>query len=877
MAVENLQNIHIDEIETRTPALSAWSGGLLGLLFPVFGWIIDSLAHEYGFSIQGFVRMHLDNPIHFIVDSAPLVTATLAFYYAKFNQNRMQKLMAIIEKRTDDIHRNAELARQIGENQEDIQFSDIANQDQLGKSLILMHKNLQENTKKEYEQNWVAKGKEYISVALQKFTDISDLTYRTLVRLTEYTGAIQGAFYLYNDEKQVLENIATYAYNRRKYPEQTIRIGEGLIGQAAYEMAAIYRKEIPQDYMTITSGILGNKKPSSLIIVPLISDEKLQGIIELASLEDHIPKLTRVFLRELSSVIAQTIFNLKANQRTTELLEDSRKMTVELQKREEILKMNAEDMKRASTDLELSNKQLETQIQEVERGQKRLYSLLENASEVISIYDESGIVKYESPSAISILGYEPEKTIDKNAFQIQTSILYTLTYDKFKKLLTEPGASETFELSYTKLSGEQVWLEAVGRNLIDNAAIAGILFNTRDITVRKIAEQAQRMSGEMQALSENSVDIIIRLSLDGTFYYVNPTITTYTGINKNELIKNKLDNVQLPENIIKVLEETMGVILDTSVKQNTEFDFKDTEGQKHIMQMNAIPEFNEGALETVLFVIHDITKQKAIELEIVEKNKAISDSINYAQRIQSAIIPDTKIMRDFFGESFIFYRPKDVVSGDFPWLFVKSADSIYIAAVDCTGHGVPGALLSFVGYFLLNNIVDHDVDYTAGQVLDRLHKGVQTTLRQDKEGANARDGMDMALLKIEKNKKQIQFSGAHRPLYFLREGKISEFKGNKKSIGGIPTRRGRREEKDFQNFVIDYTEGDRLFIFSDGLPDQVGGPKNRKYQAIRMREKIVATQPNTMQQVFKSFTSDFDEWQGGNKQIDDVLLIGIEL
>jgi serine phosphatase RsbU (regulator of sigma subunit) len=130
---------------------------------------------------------------------------------------------------------------------------------------------------------------------------------------------------------------------------------------------------------------------------------------------------------------------------------------------------------------------------------------------------------------------------------------------------------------------------------------------------------------------------------------------------------------------------------------------------------------------------------------------------------------------------------------------------------------------------------------------------------------------------LKKNKKQIQFSGAHRPLYFLRDGTISEYKGNKKSIGGIPTRLGRREEKDFQNHVINYQDGDRLYIFSDGLPDQVGGPKNRKYQAVRMREKIVDTQPNTMQQVFKSFTSDFDEWQGGNKQIDDVLLIGIEL
>ncbi len=877
MAVDNSRHIDTVTLESRPPVYHAWTGAIFGLFFPLGAWIIDSYLKQHGFSVQGLVDMHLTNPIHFIIDTAPVVLFILSYYFAQSNQNRIQTLSKIIEQKSEDIQRNVELAKKIGSNESDIAFSEITNQDALGESLLLMHKNLQENAQKEYEQNWMAKGKEYISVALTKFTDISDLTYQTLVRLTTYTNTIQGAFYLYDDDKDILENIATYAYNRRKYPMQRIQIGEGLIGQAAYEKAPIYRREIPQDYMTITSGILGHRKPSSLVIVPLISDEKLQGIIELASLNDSISDLTRKFLDELSSIVAQTIFNLKANRRTTELLEESRKMTIELQNREEILKKNAEDMKRASAELALSNKNLETQIQEVERGQKRLYSLLENASEVISIYDESGIVKYESPSARSILGYDPEKTIDKNAFQIQTSILHSLTYDKYKKLLSEPNASHTYELSYTKPSGEQMWLEAVGRNLIDNAAIAGILFNTRDITVRKIAEQAQRMSGEMQALSENSVDIIIRLSLDGTFYYVNPIIKDYTGIDKNELIKNKLENAELPENVNKVLEETMQKILEEPVKQDAEFNFKDADNKKHIMQLNAIPEFNEDKLETVLFVIHDITEQKAIEMEIKEKNKAISDSINYAQRIQSAIIPDTKIMRDFFPESFIFYSPKDIVSGDFPWLFVKSSETIYIAAVDCTGHGVPGALLSFVGYFLLNNIVDHDIDYTAGQVLDLLHKGVQKTLRQDKEGANARDGMDMALVKIEQQKKQLQFSGAHRPLYFLREGKITEYRGNKKSIGGIPTRRGKKEEKDFQNYVIDYLSGDRLFIFSDGLPDQVGGPRNRKYQAVRMREKIVETQPIGMHQVLQGFTSDFDDWKGENKQIDDVLLIGIEL
>ena len=203
-----------------------------------------------------------------------------------------------------------------------------------------------------------------------------------------------------------------------------------------------------------------------------------------------------------------------------------------------------------------------------------------------------------------------------------------------------------------------------------------------------------------------------------------------------------------------------------------------------IMQIKAIPEFNEEkALESILFVAHDMTEIKKIEQEIKEKNKKISDSINYAQRIQTSILPDTNFIQRHFPRSFIFYRPKDVVSGDFPW-FVKKDETFYVAAVDCTGHGVPGALLSFIGYFLLNNIVNIDNGFDAANILEHLHQGVRTTLKQNDEGNNGRDGMDLALCKIDKENKIIQFAGAHNPLYLLRKGELIEYKGSRKGIGG---------------------------------------------------------------------------------------------
>ena len=193
-----------------------------------------------------------------------------------------------------------------------------------------------------------------------------------------------------------------------------------------------------------------------------------------------------------------------------------------------------------------------------------------------------------------------------------------------------------------------------------------------------------------------------------------------------------------------------------------------TQFGERIMTVNAIPEFTEDKeLETVLIVAHDVTEAKLIEREIQEKNKKINDSINYAHRIQTAILPDNKVIKQYFPNAFLLYRPRDVVSGDFPWFFVKN-DIIHIAAVDCTGHGVPGALLSFVGYFILNNVVDKDREMTSGQILDLLHSGVRTTLRQDSDDAEARDGMDIAFCKIDMKAKKLQYSGAHRPLFLCR-------------------------------------------------------------------------------------------------------------
>ena len=170
--------------------------------------------------------------------------------------------------------------------------------------------------------------------------------------------------------------------------------------------------------------------------------------------------------------------------------------------------------------------------------------------------------------------------------------------------------------------------------------------------------------------------------------------------------------------------------------------------------------------------------------------------------------------------------------------------------------------------------MDRDKGYTAGQICDLLHEGVRKTLKQESEEADARDGMDIAFCRIETSKKEIQYAGAHRPLYLLRSGELLEFKGDRKAIGGIPNRK--KPEALFTNHVIPYQSGDKIFFFTDGMPDQLGGPENKKYSPRRIREIISENPGFTMNQFRSYFKKDFEEWMKKAKQIDDVLIIGLE-
>jgi PAS domain S-box-containing protein len=380
----------------------------------------------------------------------------------------------------------------------------------------------------------------------------------------------------------------------------------------------------------------------------------------------------------------------------------------------------------------------------------------------------------------------------------------------------------------------------------------------------------------MQSLSENSMDMIMRLSLTGQFFYVNPVVENYIGCMANQLLNKSLSEVTFTKALHSYMERTIHEQKLNPSKSNEELSIPVRVGEKlteRILKIDAIPEYTDQELETILFVGHDITESKRIEKEIQVINKNIQDSINYAEKIQTALLPEIDNIRTYIPRSFVYYQPRDVVSGDFPWFF-PTDDHLFIAAVDCTGHGVPGALLSFIAFFLMKEVIDKNKNEEPGKICDILHEKFRETLKQTSRNADARDGFDIALCKIGKDHKKLQFAGAHRPLYHLSSGELNEYKGDRKSIGGIPL--FNKSEIDFTSYTIDLNRGDKIFLFSDGLTDQLGGPYGRKYTPQRLREVILSNPGYTMQQFNDMFVAEFENWKTGFKQLDDVLVIGVE-
>ncbi len=257
--------------------------------------------------------------------------------------------------------------------------------------------------------------------------------------------------------------------------------------------------------------------------------------------------------------------------------------------------------------------------------------------------------------------------------------------------------------------------------------------------------------------------------------------------------------------------------------------------------------------------------------ELKSKNNDLTDSINYARRIQEALLPLDTYITETFNTAYL-YKAKDIVSGDFYW-FKKTANYSFAAAVDCTGHGVPGAFMSFIGATILDEIVNNNENLDPVQILKILDERVINILNQhSKEGDFNRDGMDLSICKYDEKSNNLQVSSAARPFYYYTNETMTRIKGSRYSVGGS----FQKIDKAFELYERKVKKGDNLFLFSDGITDQMGGSKNKKYSSKRLKNFLQIIAPLDAGLQRKKMHTEFEEWQASEEQTDDVLLISIK-
>lgn len=263
---------------------------------------------------------------------------------------------------------------------------------------------------------------------------------------------------------------------------------------------------------------------------------------------------------------------------------------------------------------------------------------------------------------------------------------------------------------------------------------------------------------------------------------------------------------------------------------------------------------------------------KEQNVEIIQKNRNIMDSILYAKNIQDAILPEHKKIQKVFQEVFVLSKARDVVSGDFYW-FAEKGDKVIIAAVDCTGHGVPAAFLNVLGNTQLSQIVEEQNIIEPAAILQEMNRRVLLSLKNEKMHRPADDGMDIGICLFDRKRKTLSFAGAKRPLYYYHKHELNVLKGDHYPVGGLLY----EEERQFSQHELSLEPDDSIYLFTDGIVDQFGGAENKKFMNNRFKDLIkkVSSEPMAHQQA--TIENELREWQGNNEQTDDILLIGVRV
>lgn len=477
--------------------------------------------------------------------------------------------------------------------------------------------------------------------------------------------------------------------------------------------------------------------------------------------------------------------------------------------------------------------------------------------------------------------------------------LITKLFEDHKNIMRSLNTFESYEDATIKFEIEPMVRDEGGEINVQTRIITDQLENLISVQQKNATVKIDEMDKSFSNLFLVVIVLGIALPVVGLIIAI---FTVLSIVRPVDALKKMLQNMKrgvMPEEKIKERKDEIGEMtaalnqLVDALKQTTQFarkvgsgnfdsDYKplseeDTLGHALLKMRMDLAE-NERFLEQkveertaeVVQQKQEIELQK-IKIEVLFNH--VTDSIKYAKRIQEAILPPESLMKKHLNDSFVLYKPKDIVSGDFYWLEEKNGKVLF-ATVDCTGHGVPGAFMSIVGYNQLKYAITKVDTTQPSKILDELSRGVSETLHQKNyEDATAKDGMDITLCSLDLKNRQLEFAGAFNPLYLIRDGELQEVKGNKFPVGIFLG----KEAKNFTNHKMEIQRGDVIYVSSDGYADQFGGPKGKKFMANQFKQLLLNIHKEPMSAQKEILDKKIEEWRGDEEQVDDILVMGVRI
>jgi len=763
------------------------------------------------------------------------------------NEDDLAHIATALLQITNEIKQARQFTKSIGTGIYDVELhqnNTADKQDSLFNALIGMREQLKTISEEEKRRNWLAQGTaEFAEVLRSDDTDLKELGSNIIKGLVDYVHAGQGGLFILNSENPenlCLELVACYAYNELQFIEKSIilqeKFGEGLIGQAFIEKKTIHLTKVPEGYCNLISGI-GQAPPKEILIIPLELNNKTEGVIELASFKPF-RDYEITFVKRLAENITSAILTIKSNDNTKKLLREARELTRQIQAREEELKRNFEELKTTQELIEKKNALIEDQKKEIEKAlaeQNEKNEMLSAQEEEMRLNMEQLVITQEKMMVAQI-------ELDGQLNAINKSSICKIEFNL-------DGIVSTANQAYCNLMGYTVEeLKGLHHKIFTNSDNA----DTQEIDlIWTNLKAGKSQAGEFKRINKNGRQVWL-----------------------NAVYSPVLNQSSKPYKVVKLAFDI------TEAKKLLE----ETQSQAQILQEQEI-ELRQSMVELTETQAELHEKNIAVQLrakELESKNQLITSSIQYAKNIQRAILPSEEVVRNAVQDFFVVFLPKDIVSGDFYW-FSQVAGKCFFAAVDCTGHGVPGAFMSIIGNTILNEIVNVQHIYQPSKILELMHQGVRKRLRQAEATNN--DGMDVAICCLENDattpkKVSVTFAGAKRPLYYLYNKTdnaytledVKELRGDRKSIGGWQN----EDYRFFEEQQIYLQKDDYIFLTTDGLADNPD--KNRKKFGIQKFHEVLITNLHLPRETLRnSLLTAIADHQIESEQRDDITVMGIKV